>query len=174
MTYPHGSILILVLCLGILAFSSGILPTPPENGSAESGANLEPVSPLPAPEGRPEKPLALHPANPHYFLFRKKPAILVTSGEHYGAVLNLDFDYVRYLDTLHANGLNLTRTWSGSYREIANTFGITDNTLAPRPNRYVCPWARSGTSGYSDGGNKFDLTRWDAAYFQRLKDFMTV
>ncbi len=26
--------------------------------------------------------------------------------------------------------------------------------------------------GYADGGNKFDLNRWDAAYFQRLKDFV--
>ncbi len=39
-------------------------------------------------------PIALHPENPHYFLFRGKPAVLVTSGEHYGAVLNLDFDFV--------------------------------------------------------------------------------
>ncbi len=45
-------------------------------------------------------PLALHPENPRYFLFRGKPTVLVTSGEHYGAVLNLDFDYVRYLDAL--------------------------------------------------------------------------
>ena len=29
-------------------------------------------------------PLALHPENPHYFLFRGKPTVLVTSGEHYG------------------------------------------------------------------------------------------
>jgi hypothetical protein len=39
-----------------------------------------------------EKPLALHPDNPHYFLFRGEPAILITSAEHYGAVLNGDFD----------------------------------------------------------------------------------
>src|SRR6266850_5346867 len=59
------------------------------------------------------EPLALHPKNPHYFLFRGKPAILVTSGEHYGAVLNLDFDYVRYLDALKKDDLNHTRTWTG-------------------------------------------------------------
>src|SRR5262245_51857411 len=35
-----------------------------------------------------DEPLALHPDNPHYFLFRGKPTILVTSAEHYGAVLN--------------------------------------------------------------------------------------
>src|SRR5262245_40429924 len=46
------------------------------------------------------EPLKLHPANPHYFLFRGKPTVLITSGEHYGAVLNSDFDYKVYLDTL--------------------------------------------------------------------------
>ena len=119
-------------------------------------------------------PLELDAANPHYFLFRGKPTILITSGEHYGAVLNLDFDYQRYLKTLHQDGLNLTRVWSGPYREIISSFGITDNTLAPLPNRYICPWKRSDKPGYYDGGNKFDLTQWDADYFKRLKDFMSI
>lgn len=118
-------------------------------------------------------PLALHPDNPHYFLWRGKPTILVTSGEHYGAVLNLDFDYVRYLDELYARGLNHTRTFSGAYREVPGSFGITDNPLAPKPGRFLCPWARSDQPGESDGGNKFDLTRWDDAYFERLRDFLT-
>ena len=48
------------------------------------------------------EPIRLHPDNPHYFLFRGKPTVLVTSAEHYGAVLNLDFDYVRYLEALKA------------------------------------------------------------------------
>jgi len=118
-------------------------------------------------------PIGLHPENPHYFLWRGRPTMLITSGEHYGAVLNLDFDYVRYLDELQAKGLNHTRTFSGVYREIPSSFGITDNPLAPKPHRYVCPWARSGTRGYSDGGNRFDLAKWDDAYFGRLRDFMT-
>jgi hypothetical protein len=42
----------------------------------------------------PYSPLSLHPQNPHYFLFREKPAILIGSTEHYGAVINLDFDYI--------------------------------------------------------------------------------
>ncbi len=32
--------------------------------------------------------------------------MLITSGEHYGAVLNADFDYVKYLDALAQDGLN--------------------------------------------------------------------
>lgn len=118
------------------------------------------------------EPIRLHPRNPHYFLFRGKPTVLITSGEHYGAVLNLDFDYLPYLDELAARGFNLTRTFSGAYREIPGSFGIRGNTLAPAPGRYICPWARSETPGYFDGGAKFDLGRWDPAYFERLKDFL--
>jgi len=119
------------------------------------------------------RPLCLHPDNPHYFLFRGKPTALITSGEHYGAVLNLDFDYVKYLGTLAKNGLNLTRTFSGAYVEPHGAFNIASNTLAPGAGRFICPWARSDTPGYANGGNKFDLTKWDDAYFQRLKDFIT-
>ena len=115
-------------------------------------------------------PLALHPDNPRYLLFRGKPIVLVTSGEHYGAVLNTAFDYVRYLDALAADGLNHTRVFSGAYREVPGSFGITDNTLAPLPGHYAAPWARAGEPG--GGGGRFDLEAWDPAYFARLRDFM--
>jgi hypothetical protein len=118
------------------------------------------------------QPIALHPENGHYFLWRGRPTILVTSGEHYGAVLNRDFDFERYLATLAADGLNHARAFSGTYREVPGSFGITDNTLAPQPGRFTCPWARSDVPGYSDGGTKFDLRRWDDAYFDRLQRFM--
>jgi hypothetical protein len=118
------------------------------------------------------QPLSLHPRNPHYFLFRGKPTILVTSAEHYGAVLNADFDYKKYLDTLARDGLNNTRTFTGAYVEPPGAFKIEKNTLAPAPGRLICPWARSGTPGYASGGNKFDLDRWDARYFARLKEFV--
>jgi hypothetical protein len=117
-------------------------------------------------------PLALHPDNPHYFLYRGKPTILITSAEHYGAVLNLDFDYERYLDTLARDRLNLTRTFTGAYVEPPGAFNIASNTLAPMAGRFICPWARSGTPGYANGGNKFDLEKWDDAYFKRLRDFV--
>jgi hypothetical protein len=32
------------------------------------------------------QPIALHPDNPRYFLWRGKPTVLITSAEHYGAV----------------------------------------------------------------------------------------
>ncbi|MGI6273233.1 MAG: hypothetical protein ACOYLD_12855 [Anaerohalosphaeraceae bacterium] len=120
----------------------------------------------------PQKPIALHPENGHYLVWHGKPTILITSGEHYGGVLNRDFDYVKYFDTLAGLGFNLTRTFSGAYCEPVGAFNIENNTLAPLPGRLICPWARSEALGYRNGGNKFDLTRWDPAYFARLRDFV--
>jgi hypothetical protein len=119
------------------------------------------------------QPLSLHPENSRYFLFQGQPTVIITSAEHYGAVLNLDFDYAKYLDELAAKGLNNTRTFSGAYVEPQGAFNIVRNTLAPAPNKFVCPWARSDVPGYANGGNRFDLTRWDQAYFARLRDFLT-
>jgi hypothetical protein len=123
-------------------------------------------------DGSEAAPLRLHPRNPHYFLFRGKPTVLIGSGEHYGAVLNLDFDYTRYLDALRRDGMHHTRTFVGSYCEPHGAFNIARNTLAPAPGRFICPWARSDQPGYANGGNKFDLTRFDEAYFRRLTDFV--
>jgi hypothetical protein len=118
------------------------------------------------------EPLRLLPQNTHYFEFRGKPTLLVTSGEHYGAVLNLDFDYTTYLDTLARDGLNLTRTFSGTYREVPGSFKIQGNTLAPKPNRYIAPWAKVADAT-ADSPERFDLDRFDPDYFARLKSFLT-
>lgn len=120
-----------------------------------------------------EKPLALHPDNPHYFLFRGRPTILITSAEHYGAVLNSDFDIIKYLDELETRGLNLTRVFTGVYCEDPTQFGSTLNTMAPADGKLICPWARSDTAGHAGGGNKFDLTEWDDAYFARMKTLLS-
>lgn len=99
-------------------------------------------------------PIRLLPRNPHYFEFRGKAVALVTSGEHYGSVINQDFDYRRYLATLAADGLNYTRLFGGSYIEIpARSFGIRRNNLAPEAGRFIAPWAKEG--------GKFNLERWN-------------
>ena len=118
------------------------------------------------------QPIQLHPENPHYFLYKGEPTVLVTSAEHYGAVVNPDFDYEVYLSTLAEDGLNYTRIFAGSYVEPHGSFGIEKNTLAPEGARVLTPWARSDTPGYAGGGNKFDLDGWDDRYFSRLRDFV--
>ncbi len=112
------------------------------------------------------QPISQHPENPHYLLFRGKPTVLVSSAEHYGAAINLDFDYIRYLNELASKGNNYTRIFAGPMIE---PWGDDHNTLNPAYGRLIVPWARSSTPGYIDGGNKFDLNQWDTAFFTRLK-----
>jgi len=47
----------------------------------------------------PAEPVKPHPSNPHYFIYQGKPAILITSAEHYGAVINIAFDYLMEVKT---------------------------------------------------------------------------
>jgi hypothetical protein len=152
---------ILVALIELLAVTGG-------RPSAEAvGADLRPTV-----QDRDGGAIALHPDNPHYFQWRGRPTILISSAEHYGAVMNLDFDYRRYLETLAIDGMNYTRVFSGAYVEPEGAFKIARNTMAPRPGRFIAPWARSNQPGYANGGNKFDLAHWDDGYFARLKDFI--
>ncbi len=69
-------------------------------------------------------PLRLDTDNPHYVRFRGKATVLVGSTEHYGSVMNLDFDYLQYLDTLKADGLNVTRLFPGGSRMVSETLSL--------------------------------------------------
>lgn len=115
-------------------------------------------------------PISLHPENPHYFLYKGKTMAIISSAEHYGAVLNLDFDYKKYLETLAGDGMNYTRMFTGTYFEIpGKSFGIQHNPLAPEKGRVITPWA---TVTDTSGKIRYDLGTWNDAYFDRLKDFV--
>jgi hypothetical protein len=81
--------------------------------------------------------------------------------------LNKKFDFELYFDELASHGLNHSRVFSGAYREVESSFGITDNTLSPSHADYICPWARVEKT-HEDGAPIFDLERWDEHYFERL------
>ena len=118
-------------------------------------------------------PINKHPDNPHYFIYNGKPLILITTDQHYGAVINLDFDYIGFLNRLQEYGMNLTRIYPGGYVEIKDQY-IKGNPLGPAPDHYILPWKKSAVTGASPflGSYKYDLDKWDPDYFDRLKDFV--
>ncbi len=120
------------------------------------------------------QPISLHPQNPHYFIYKGKPTVLVTSAEHYGAVLNADFDFKKYLQTMHDEGMNYTRIFTGTYVEIPGSFGIENNTLAPAVGSFITPWKRVDEESLYKGENKLDLSLWNQDYFARLKAFVSM
>lgn len=113
----------------------------------------------------PDMALRLYPDNPRYLEYQGEPILLITSAEHYGAVVNMDFDFISYLETLEKEGFNYTRIFGGTYIEpVNNIFGIQRNTLAPLPGRFIAPWVKT-EEGY-------DLEQFNPGFFQRLSAFL--
>ncbi len=124
------------------------------------------------------EPVSIHAPNSHYFQYKGKPVVLITSDHHYGAVIDRDFDYVRYLDYLARSGMNLTRIYPGGMFESPGKY-LPGNPLGPLPGRQILPWAKSDETGanaaLAEAGQpsyKFDLDRWNPEYFVRLKNFV--
>jgi hypothetical protein len=103
-------------------------------------------------------PIQKHPDNPHYFAYKGKPLVLITTDQHYGAVINLDSDYASFLDRLHEYGMNLTRIYPGGYVEMKDQYA-KGNPLGPAPGRYLLPWKKSAVKGANKnlGIYKYDL-----------------
>jgi hypothetical protein len=123
---------------------------------------------------QPLGPITAHPENPHYYMYHGKPVFLITSDQHYGAVTNLDFNYVTFLDTLAAYGMNFTRIYPGAYIEKDGEY-MQDNNLGARNGHQILPWVKTSVPGAHEvlGGYKLDLDHWNDAYFARLKDFIS-
>ncbi len=111
--------------------------------------------------GRP--PIRPHPKNPQRFLFRNRPTVLMSVGEHYASLVSRDFDFRTYHAALAAAGLNQTRVFMGVYRS-----GSRPARKASLPKSYLGPWLWSDEPGGYDG-KKFDLDRWNPEYFERLE-----
>ncbi len=111
--------------------------------------------------------------NPHYLNYKGKPIVAISSADHYGSVINQEYDFETYLKTLQKDNLNYVRLMLGSYFEIPGAFGIAKNVLAPSHQNLILPWQRSSEPGNLAGGNKLDLDKWNEAYFVRLKKFVS-
>jgi hypothetical protein len=123
-------------------------------------------------------PIKVCPANSHYLFYKDKPLVLITSDHHYGAIIDMDFDFVKYLEYLANNGLNLTRIYPGGMFEPTDKY-LIGNPLGPHQGRQLLPWAKSDQTGanplLAEPGKsscKYDLDKWNPDYFARLKAFV--
>jgi hypothetical protein len=73
-------------------------------------------------------------------------------------------DYGAYLDFLVERGHNFIRLWR--WEQFKSQAAGSDFHLCMTPQ----PWARTGSGRAKDGKPKFDLDRFDEAFFERLRD----
>jgi hypothetical protein len=119
----------------------------------------------------PPGPLAVCAENPRYFATPDGRAVLLT-GSHTWATLQdmwlegtqrRDMDYPGLLTMMADYGHNFLRFWSWMHTRNAD-WSETPTLFDPQP------YARTGPGTANDGGPKFDLTRWNDAYFERLRE----
>jgi hypothetical protein len=113
-------------------------------------------------------PLRVHPANPRYFTDGSGRAIYLTGSHTWGNFRDLQlqdppnaFDYEGYLDFLGNEHHNFIRLWAWELSPF--TYGGALVYNAP------FPWERPGPGNALDGKPKFDLSLWNQAYFDRLR-----
>jgi len=117
-------------------------------------------------------PLRVHPSNPRYFTDGTGRAVLLVGSHTWPNLVDMGttdpptpFDFAGYLDFLAEHGHNFIRLWTWE--------PVTWNTRGNREQRvHRCapqPYARTGPGKALDGKPRFDLTKYDPAYFGRLR-----
>lgn len=112
--------------------------------------------------------------NPNYFQDASGTAIILNGSHTWNNLQDWgsagsprEFDFRAYANFLTAHGHNFTLLWT---TELPRFCGLPTTASAP-PDFTVSPhpWRRTGPGTATDGGFKFDLTKFDQSYFDRLR-----
>jgi hypothetical protein len=126
-------------------------------------------------------PLRVHPENPRYFTGGSRApdgslkAVYLTGSHTWNNLVDMGrgdppqaFDFEAYLDFLEKHHHNFIRLWawdSTRWDTRANGSLGKDFVHHAAP----LPWVRSGPGEALDGKPRFDLSRFEPAYFERLR-----
>jgi hypothetical protein len=127
---------------------------------------------------QPPGPLTVSSTNPRYFVAAAAPegAVYLTGSHvnnnfHDGMGMGRDcpqdperFDFAAYLELLTERGHNFIRLWR--WEQFRGQLGPANVHFCMTPQ----PWPRTGPGSAKDGKPKFDLSAFDQAYFDRLRE----
>ena len=115
-------------------------------------------------------PLRVSTVNPRYFVDRSGRVVYLAGDHTWGDLQDNGttdppprFDYPRFLEYLQTYGLNVFRLWA--WEQASKTGEIKGNYFFS-PTVYE----RTGPGTANDGKPRFDLRRFDPAYFSRMRD----
>ncbi|MBL9136522.1 MAG: hypothetical protein JNK85_11665 [Verrucomicrobiales bacterium] len=118
--------------------------------------------------GAMDGPLRLSYDNPRYFTDRSGKAIYLAGAHTWNNLVDMGptdpptaFGYEKFLDLLESHHHNVFRLWA--WHHFESTWELS-HRIAP------LPWVRTGPGEALDGKPRFDLTAFDPAYFDRLRE----
>jgi hypothetical protein len=117
-------------------------------------------------------PLRANSANPRYFTDGSGKAIYLTGSHTWSNLMDrgtlhppqVPFDYPAYMKWMVAQNFNFMRLWTAELTDSADTDDVDENTVA-----LPWKWLRTGPGQANDGGLKFDLSKFDQSYFDRMR-----
>ena len=119
-------------------------------------------------------PLKQSTQNPHYFVDGSGKAVLLT-GSHtwntfqdWGANGNIQpIDFTAFVNMMKVNNQNFTLLWTTELPTFCRFPSLASNP--PAFDVSIMPWQRTGPGLAADGKPKFDLTKFNQAFFDRLR-----
>lgn len=105
--------------------------------------------------------LTVHPFRPHCFCDPAGNPLILVGDYTWGIFSDVGYDYRKMFDTLKAHGLNLARVW---------LFWGLEEFPPPIYRKNIVPYLRTGPGRANDGRPKYDLTKFNPAFFRRLRD----
>ncbi|HUW83608.1 MAG TPA: DUF6298 domain-containing protein [Phycisphaerae bacterium] len=118
-------------------------------------------------------PLRVHPANPRYFTDGSGKVVFVTGSHTWNNLQeitrlpersNPTVDFDEYLDFLEARKHNCFRLWAWEHAASFDAAGRITYRQDPMP------YLRTGPGDARDGEPKFDLTKFNQLYFDRMRE----
>jgi len=121
-------------------------------------------------------PLRVHPRNPRYFADGTGRAILLAGSHTWNNLLDMGaadpparFDFDAYLDWMAKLNHNFIRLWAWELVSWDTRGGSAQWSQPKRCFAAPQPWLRTGPGNALDGKPKFDLTKFNPDYFDRLR-----
>jgi hypothetical protein len=116
-------------------------------------------------------PLRISKSNPRYFADSSGKPVYLTGSHTWASLQDMglsnpppEFDFPAYLGFLERHGHNFIRLWRWEFPRWTEKKNERPFYSAPHP------WARTGPGEALDGLPKFNLEKWDEAYFRRLRE----
>jgi hypothetical protein len=118
-------------------------------------------------------PLRANPSNPRYFTDGSGKAIYLTGSHTWANLMDrgqlnppaVAFDYTVYINWMVQHNFNFMRLWTAELPNAGPGPDYSEGNFVALPWR----WRRTGPGLATDGKLKFDLTKLDQQYFNRMR-----
>ena len=118
-------------------------------------------------------PLRVNPKNPRYFSDGSGKAIYLTGSHTWANLMDrgqlnppgVIFDYAAYVKWMVSHNFNFMRLWTAELPDAGPGPDFPEGNFVAPPWK----WLRTGPGFASDGGLKFDLTKLDQKYFDKMR-----